>query len=317
LPESVTTRASQVGGGGWAGAFIVGTVAGVVAAPCTGPVVAYLLLEIANHPEWSSTAGVLVMLAYSLGLGMLFLAIGTFAGILASLPRSGTWMLAVKQLFGTVLVGAALFYFDKALASAYGGRHLIPEAWNISVLVGWGAVALSLSIIVAGGRALLGAGRSVPRMMAGAGVAALSLVLLRPEAHAGVIWVRDHLEGLSAARAAGRPAIVDFTADWCAACKELEHFTYTDPAVVQCAAEFVPIMVDGTRESAEFDALRKEYGFKGLPAVYFVCPDGRVVRDLTLRGFEPADRFLAKMNVALATCREGSLASARPGEQPS
>ena len=100
--------------------------------------------------------------------------------------------------------------------------------------------------------------------------------------------------------------IVDFTADWCAACKELEHFTYTDPAVASCSAEFVPVMIDGTEKTPEFERLRKKYKVRGLPAVYFVCPEGDVVDELTLKGFEPADQFLAKMNKALAACSNGS-----------
>ncbi|HCP45192.1 MAG TPA: hypothetical protein DIU15_04075 [Deltaproteobacteria bacterium] len=125
------------------------------------------------------------------------------------------------------------------------------------------------------------------------------------EAEAGMVWSGSHEDGLVRAQAESKPVILDFTADWCAACKELEHFTYTDPAVMDCAAEFVPVMIDGTRSTPEFEALKDRYGFRGLPAVYFICPDGSVVDELTLTGFEPADRFLTKMNQALNTCGSG------------
>jgi thiol:disulfide interchange protein len=64
-------------------------------------------------------------------------------------------------------------------------------------------------------------------------------------------------------------------------------------------------MVDGTEDTPTFSALRQKYGFQGLPAVYFICPGGEVVENLTLKGFEPADKFLSKMNRAIKAC-EGS-----------
>ena len=104
--------------------FVVGTVAGVVAAPCTGPVVAYLLLEIVES-GWSTVDGAIVMMAYSLGLGMLFLVIGTFSGAMAAMPRSGTWMVTVKKVFGVVLFGAMVFYLSSPGRLGRTGRpHL-------------------------------------------------------------------------------------------------------------------------------------------------------------------------------------------------
>ena len=130
-----------------------------------------------------------------------------------------------------------------------------------------------------------------------------SWVVVAPQR--GIEWGDDHAAELAAATVSNKPTIVDFTADWCAACKELEHFTYTDPAVVRCSDEFETVMFDATRESPEFLDLKDHYGIQGLPAVFFVCPDGEVIDDLTLKGFEAADRFLEKMNIALNTCGRG------------
>ena len=302
LPSSLTTRASMLGGGGYGGAFVVGTVAGVVAAPCTGPIVALLLVKIAS--DYTVLQGVAIMLAYSLGLGQIFLVIGTFAGIIGSLPRSGAWMVEVKHIFGVVMVVVGIWYL---------GQLIDPVV--MSVL--WVGVTL-LVAFEAGGRMALVKG---PRAPLRVGLAALLLVgglyfSLKPVpeideaavADQHVTWGSDHEQGVTLAAQAGKPMIVDFTADWCAACKELEHFTYTDPAVVECSAEFVPVMVDGTDKTPEFERLRKLYEVRGLPAVYFVCPEGEVVSDLTLKGFEPADLFLTKMNRALAACGNGAAA---------
>ncbi len=291
LPESVTTKASQAGGGGFVGAFIVGTVAGIVAAPCTGPVVAFLLVEIANR--FTPAQGILVMLSYSLGLGMLFLAVGTFSGVLAAMPRSGAWMVEVKHVFGVVMLAAAAYYLDQVLPA-----EVMPFLWAAIVVGG---------AFVIGGRVAIFKGPRSPKRLAGA-LALLALggfVIFEPapdEPTVRVEWSDDEGEGLTTAASEDRPVILDFTADWCAACKELEHLTYTDPAVVSCAADFVPVMVDGTEDTPMFSDLREKYGFQGLPAVYFICPGGEVVENLTLKGFEPADTFLAKMNRALKAC---------------
>ncbi|MCO4773333.1 MAG: thioredoxin family protein, partial [Deltaproteobacteria bacterium] len=295
LPSSLTTKASMVGGGGYGGAFIVGTVAGVVAAPCTGPIVALLLVKIAS--DYTVLQGVAIMLAYSLGLGQIFLAIGTFAGVMGSMAKPGAWMVEVKHIFGVVMTGVGIWYLGQILSPT-----VMTVLWSLFLV---------LCVFEMAGRmeAIKG-----PRNMGRVGAAVLLLliggfVLAQPAedvpvevADHGVTWGSSHDDGAALSNTAGKPMIVDFTADWCAACKELEHFTYTDPAVTECAAEFVPVMIDGTEKTPEFERLRKKYKVRGLPAVYFVCPEGEVVDELTLKGFEPADQFLTKMNKALAAC---------------
>lgn len=306
LPSSLASRAGSVGaGGGFASAFVVGTVAGIVAAPCTGPIV-LMLLGVIGAQGWGLLAGGVVMLVYSLGLGMLFLAVGTFAGALSSLPRSGAWMDSVKHLFGVVLVGAAVYYAAQAAGVIWAGEA--PPAWVApAIKAAWVATALSAAWVVGGERALVTRERSSLRCAAGLAVLALGIFLVfRPErAEEGVQWSSAYGETLAAARERGRPIILDFTADWCRSCKELEKETYTDPAVRRCASEFATVMVDGTRDTDEFVTLKERFGIKGLPAVFFMCPDGTVVSDLTLKGFDPPGSFLEKMNVALRTCREG------------
>jgi thiol:disulfide interchange protein DsbD len=241
------------------------------------------------------------MLSYSLGLGMLFLVIGTFAGVLASMPRSGTWMVTVKKVFGVVLLGATAYYLGQALdvldAQQDGGLSWVDSAKDGL----WAAVLLAAAWFTIGGK------KTPVRI--GLAVAVLGLggwQLFAPATHLeGVVWDSDLEASLTASAASGKPVIIDFTADWCAACKELEHFTYTDPAVIQCSADFEPVMLDMTATNDANAVLQKRYAVKGLPAVFFICPGGEVLSDLTLQGFEPADRFLQKMNAALRTCSEG------------
>jgi thiol:disulfide interchange protein DsbD len=292
----------MAGGGGYVGAFVVGTVAGVVAAPCTGPIVIMLLGVIAAQ-GWGVLAGATVMFVYSLGLGMLFLGVGTFAGMLSQLPGSGTWMVTVKHVFGIVLIGATVFYLGQAVDVAWAGEA-VPMWASGAITVGWTLTILGAAWILGGEVKMAGEDRSVLRIVAAVLLVGGGLWLqYGPEEHIeGMAWSDQYDATFSAARADGKPIILDFTADWCAACKELEHKTYTDDAVKQCGDEFARVMIDGTTDTPEFVALKEQYGIKGLPAVYFLCPEGDVIPELTLKGFEPAGSFLEKMNVALNTC---------------
>ena len=93
--------------------------------------------------------------------------------------------------------------------------------------------------------------------------------------------------------------MIDFTADWCAACKELEHYTYTDPGVISESNSFVPVMINATRgDDPAVKALLEKYDVAGLPTVKFLAPDGSTLSDLTVTGFIPASEFLPRMQSA-------------------
>ncbi|MFN7144508.1 MAG: thioredoxin family protein, partial [Myxococcota bacterium] len=118
------------------------------------------------------------------------------------------------------------------------------------------------------------------------------------QAQAGIPWIRTEEEALKVAQATGKPLMIDFTAEWCAACHEMERYTYTDPRVVAAAEGFVPVMLDCTEKGdPAIVALQKKYGVTGLPTVVFVMPDGRILGGTV--GFVEADDFLPEMTKAL------------------
>ena len=108
LPYAVQNRLNTVGGTGFAGAFAMGTVAGVIAAPCTGPALAVVLTYIAT--TGSLFLGFWLMFTYALGMGLLFIGIGTFSGLLSALPRSGGWMYVLENVFGIAIITMALYF---------------------------------------------------------------------------------------------------------------------------------------------------------------------------------------------------------------
>jgi thiol:disulfide interchange protein len=110
LPGAVQTKLSQTGGAGWAGAFVMGLVAGIIAAPCVGPIVAGILLYVAQQQD--PMLGFGLLFTFAIGMGQLFLALGTFSSLLNRLPQSGGWMEGVKLIFGVVFIAMALYYLQ-------------------------------------------------------------------------------------------------------------------------------------------------------------------------------------------------------------
>ncbi|MFU8802485.1 MAG: cytochrome c biogenesis protein CcdA [Bradymonadaceae bacterium] len=108
LPGNLQTKLSQTGGAGYAGALIMGLVAGVIAAPCVGPIVAGILLYVAQQQDLM--LGTVLLMVFALGMGMLFLVLGTFSSLIHRLPRAGGWMEGVKAVFGVVFIGLAMYY---------------------------------------------------------------------------------------------------------------------------------------------------------------------------------------------------------------
>ena len=106
-------------------------------------------------------------------------------------------------------------------------------------------------------------------------------------------WVKDEAAGIAEARQAGKPAMIDFYADWCAACVELDCYTYSDPKVRERLKAFVSVKVDFTKESEATQAMQKKYRLVGLPTVLFFDGQGNELPQKRLTGFVPPERFLA------------------------
>ncbi|WP_243302693.1 protein-disulfide reductase DsbD family protein [Geothrix oryzisoli] len=291
LPQSLALKLQGDGTRkGFGGAFLMGLVLGPLSAPCVGPVIGAVLVGIAQRGD--VFLGGLQLFVFALGMGVLFLAVGTFS---AALPKSGDWLTRFKQGMGLVVLGFA----------AWNVRLVVPEWANFAM---WTVVMLA-------GAAVFGAfevaGGLVGQLRKGVALLMLALALLlgvrtvetylkvdllpkggsaaaAQEEHAG--WMEQDLEGaLAKAKAGHKVVLVDIYADWCAQCKELDEKTWPDAALKQwIAANAVPIRIDT-------DAKRKDLATKlqirSYPTVLLLDADGRELRRIL--GFQKPEAMRA------------------------
>ncbi|MFZ5804713.1 MAG: protein-disulfide reductase DsbD family protein [Acidobacteriota bacterium] len=269
---------------GVVGSLVMGLVVGLVAAPCIGPFVLGLLAYVGQ--KQSVMLGFLLFFTLALGLGLpyLFLALSTRS--LEKLPHSGAWMEGVRQLFGVLLVALAFYFARPLLPGALGDKLLA-----LSLVLG----GFYLAVIARPGYEIAAVDRFM-RAVTLALVLAGAWLWPHPATTAGqeLSWEKANAQVLQEAIAQGGPVIVDFYADWCLPCKELDEKTFSRPEVKAELASFRRLKVDLTQISQETEELRKAYGVAGVPTVLFFY-QGREAQDLRLTGFEGPEEFLRRV----------------------
>jgi len=220
----------------YVGAYISGLIAGLVASPCVGPVLVALLAYVAQSRNMF--LGFTLLFTYAMGLGLIFIVLGTFSHLLVHLPRSGPWMVRVKKAFGVILILMACYYVYP-LAKNY----FMMTTMQTKDYQGWHAFTDQK---------------------------------LKENLGKNVI-------------------IIDFFADWCEACAELDKYTYSNLEVKAKLSHAVLLKVDATQENATVTPVLQKYGVVGLPTVIFIEKDGTVRTDLSLTGYEPPADFLRRL----------------------
>jgi thioredoxin:protein disulfide reductase len=283
----VPTWATRLSGGrsGIGGSLVMGLMVGLVAAPCIGPFVLGLLTYVGQRQDvW---LGFLLFFVLSLGLGLPYLLLAVFTGVLDRMPNSGAWMLGVRQLFGVLLVALA----------GYFARPLLP-----SPVGDW----LFAGLLVVGGLYLLLVARPgheqpwIDRAMRAASAAVLIAgVLLVPRAHGSganeLSWQPYDATSVERALASGRPVILDFYATWCLPCKELDEKTFSDPKVAARLNSFARFKVDLTASNPTTEAVRQRFSVVGVPTIA-VFVGGHEVPAARLTGFEAPAQFLRRLD---------------------
>jgi thiol:disulfide interchange protein DsbD len=298
IPQSLKNRLATVGGTGYAGSFVLGLACGPIAAPCTGPFLTGILAWIAK--EQSLFLGVLTMVTFALGLGVPFFLVGTFA---VQLPKSGRWMLYVKSLLGIILCVVALYFLANVFPVMSQLAKPTPTFIGISVAalvlgLAAGAVHRSFEDPSWGNRIAKGSG-----ILLTVGASFLIIVALIKPART-LSWEADEqgqigsaahaLQVRTRAASEARPLLMDFTASWCAACKEIEKLTFSDPRVKEEAGRFLAVKVDATNdEDPAVEATMRSLGVVGLPTVILFDQQGKEAQRFT--DFVDAERFLSAL----------------------
>lgn len=291
LPASVQNRLAQAGGVGYRGAFVLGVVTSIIAAPCVGPVLGALLTWIGTTRNVAF--GTIAMTAYALGLGILFWIVGTFA---VGLPKSGAWLEYSKSIAGMIMLGVAFYMVRELLPVAI--RPAVRETWLMAtgaalVIAGLAAGAIHLSFYEI---TLVRKTRKIGGIVA-AFLGSCLLILWMEALPAGtkIVWHEDYAAARALAKRENKPLLVDFGASWCGACKELDRYTFHDPRVVAEAQRFVAVRIDlspGQDTQVKRDVL-SSYNQRGLPLVVMHDTAGDEKQRVT--SFIEAPEFLKLM----------------------
>ncbi len=287
LPSELQARLSRIGGRGLLGAFLMGLVAGIIAAPCTGPPLASLLAYVATtrNAGW----GFVLLATYGVGVGLPFWLL---AGFSMSLPRPGAWMEWVKSVFGIALFAAALYYLKNVVpALARFGSGKATFALEMAALVVAGILLGAVNASFHGGTAER-ARKALAVALTTLGLFGVTNYLLAPKGNIELAWMTDEPAAVAAAHAAGRPLLIDFAASWCIPCHEFDVRVFSRPEVAESMGRFTLLRVDLSREDQNpaLGELRAKYGVDTLPAIRIVSSEGAVLAKTDQ--YLPPERFL-------------------------
>jgi thiol:disulfide interchange protein DsbD len=285
----------------------MGALSAIIVSPCVAAPLAGALLYISQTRDVLLGGSALLVMA--LGMGVPLMAVGLFEG--AVLPKAGAWMEGVRKSFGVLLLAVALWIITPVLPDA-----ALMLAWA-TLLIGSGIFLRALDPLppAASGWWRLWKGAGVMLLIAGvallAGMLAGNRDPLRPLAgivgsatapSAPLPWVRVASLGAleQQLRAPGRPVMLDFYADWCVSCKEMEKFTFSDPKVRSVMDGMLLLQADVTEGTPGDRALLKRFSLFGPPGIVFFDARGEEIKGLRVIGYQNAERFLKSLSAATA-----------------
>jgi len=299
VPAFIRNRFGTGQSNGYFGALLMGLIAGIVASPCVGPVLVSILSFVSTTQN--ITLGFTLLFTYAIGLGLIFIAIGFSGNLLKKLPRSGPWMEFIKFSLGLLMIFAALYYLKLIIPIQY---------WIITV----GLIFMVISIW----QGTYNFKKNHPfRQSLFIAVFIFSFILtllsiLKFQYVAPILdsnyslqnetkikWIPYSKQVLDAALNEKTPVMLDFFAEWCAACHELEEKTYTHREFIEISKQFKLVKVDATEDLPEIQQILEEYQIKGLPTVLFINRKGLILSDLSFTQFLEWNELKPRMMKAL------------------
>lgn len=316
LPSSLQTRLTQASNqqktGTFVGTFVMGALSALVVTACVAPAIIAAMSVIAQTGAIARGAGALY--AMGLGMGVPVMLVGASAGRL--LPKAGPWMDTVKSLFGVLFLAVAIYLLQTLLPGVvsmalWAALAIIAGFWIFSLRTHGGNPApaalrgAGLLILIYGVLLLIGAGagRVDPlQPLQGLGTSS-NAGDAAPETAAALPFrriktVADFDRELAAASGAGKPVMLDFYADWCVSCKEMEKYTFSKPQIRTALAGAVLLQADVTANDAEDRALLQRFGIFGPPTIAFFDAQGKERRNYRVVGYMTAEKFQEQISAA-------------------
>lgn len=315
LQSKLTVEAGHLKGGHLTGVFGMGALSALIVGPCVAAPLAGALLYISQTRD--VVLGGTALFVMALGMGVPLLLLGASAGAL--LPKAGAWMESIKQFFGVLLLAVAIWLISPVISSIV---HMLL----------WAALLIISAIYLRAIDPLPERATGLTRFLKGVGVIALltgvalligvlsgSRDVLQPLsqiARTGTNYENAALAGTSShlpfeqvksiaeldekiRQAKDKYVMVDFYADWCISCKEMERFTFTDPRIQSRLQEVVLLQIDVTHGTPDDAALLRRFSLFGPPGILFIDRHGREIPDIRIIGFQNKDNFLTILNAVL------------------
>jgi thiol:disulfide interchange protein DsbD len=306
LQSKLTNMSNKQQGGTLTGVAIMGFLSALIVGPCVAPPLAGALIYIGQTGD--AVLGGVALFAMSIGMGLPLLVLGASAGKL--LPRAGAWMDNVKAVFGVMLIGIAIWMLERIIpaeiamlswailfivSAIYLGAFESTQTKSgwLKLLKGFALVLFLYGLMILIG--LMGGSKDMfqplKTFQGGLGSAQAQ------SEHLSFKTIKS-IEELEAELAKGQPVMLDFYADWCISCKEMEKLTFTQPQVHQALAGVTLLQADVTKNDDIDKALMKKFGLIGPPAILFFSPSGIEQKAQRVVGFKPGDTFVKHINQA-------------------